>query len=313
MRRNKVQLYAVSVVYLLKWGVNVKEFIEIVELLKASYLYVLIQALVMFVIGLIIARIASSTLVKVLQHKMTAHGQLFVKRSVFYGILALVTFSVLDNIGIDLSILLGAAGIFTVALGFASQTSASNLISGLFLMIERPFSITDVIRVNDVTGEVISIDLLSVKLRTFDNLFVRIPNESMIKSAVTTLTKYPIRRADLKIAIAYKEDIEKVRELLLELAGKNLICLEEPAPVFILTGFGSSSIDIQFSVWSRRENFLTLKNSMYVDIKKAFDQQGIEIPFPHVSLYTGTATTPFPLTNTGSSKVIEDEQVERKN
>ncbi|WP_353615511.1 mechanosensitive ion channel family protein [Colwellia sp. PAMC 21821] len=219
------------------------------------------------------------------------------KRSIFYSILVLVTFSALDNVGIDLSILLGAAGIFTVALGFASQTSASNLISGLFLMIERPFSITDVIKVNDITGEVISIDLLSVKLRTFDNLFVRIPNESMIKSAVTTLTKYPIRRADLKLGIAYKEDIEKVRKILLDIAAKNLICLEEPAPVFILTGFGSSSIDIQFSVWARRENFLALKNSMYTDIKNAFDQQGIEIPFPHVSLYAGTATKPFPLTN----------------
>jgi len=273
----------------------VKEFIAFIELLKASHLFAFIQATLLFIIGFIIARVLSSAVVKIFQHKMTAHGQLFLKRTVFYFILVLVTISALDNIGIDLSILLGAAGIFTVALGFASQTSASNLISGLFLMIERPFSITDVIRVNDITGEVISIDLLSVKLRTFDNLFVRIPNESMIKSAVTTLTKYPIRRADLKIGIAYKEDIEQVRNVLLDIATKNLICLEEPAPIFILTGFGSSSIDIQFSVWARRENFLTLKNGMYMDIKKSFDELAIEIPYPHVSLYTGTATTPFPV------------------
>ena len=271
------------------------DFIAFIELLKASPLFALCRALLLFVIGFIIAKLISTAVVKVAKHKMTAHGQLFLKRSVFYSLLVLVTVSALDNIGIDLSILLGAAGIFTVAIGFASQTSASNLISGLFLMIERPFSITDVIKVNDITGEVISIDLLSVKLRTFDNLFVRIPNESMIKSAVTTLTKYPIRRADLKIGIAYKEDIERVRKILLDLAAKNLICLEEPAPVFILTGFGSSSIDIQFSVWSRRENFLALKNSMYTEIKNAFDQQGIEIPFPHVSLYAGAATTPFPV------------------
>ncbi len=246
-------------------------------------------------------------MVNLVKHKMTAHGQVFLKRTIFYGILVLVTISALDNIGIDLSILLGAAGVFTVALGFASQTSASNLISGLFLMIERPFSITDVIKVNDITGEVISIDLLSVKLRTFDNLFVRIPNESMIKSAVTTLTKYPIRRADLKIGIAYKEDIEKVREILMGIAAKNLICLEEPAPIFILTGFGSSSVDIQFSVWARRENFLALKNAMYIDIKSSFDQQGIEIPFPHMSLYAGTATTAFPLASVTehSNKVDE--------
>lgn len=271
------------------------DIIAFIELLRASPLFALCKAILLFIIGFIIANLLSTAVVKLAKHKMTAHGQLFLKRSVFYSILVLVTISALDNVGIDLSILLGAAGIFTVAIGFASQTSVSNLISGIFLMIERPFSITDVIKVNDITGEVISIDLLSVKLRTFDNLFVRIPNESMIKSAVTTLTKYPIRRADLKIGIAYKEDIEKVRKILLELAAKNLICLEEPAPVFILTGFGSSSIDIQFSVWSRRENFLALKNSMYTEIKIGFDQQGIEIPFPHVSLYAGSATTPFPV------------------
>jgi small-conductance mechanosensitive channel len=291
---------------LLKKRDFVKDIIAFIELLKASHLFAFIQATLLFIIGFIIARLISSAIVKVCQHKMTAHGQLFLKRTIFYGILILVTISALDNIGIDLSILLGAAGIFTVALGFASQTSASNLISGLFLMIERPFSITDVIRVNDITGEVISIDLLSVKLRTFDNLFVRIPNESMIKSAVTTLTKYPIRRADLIIGIAYKEDIEKVRHILMDIAAKNLICLEEPAPVFIITGFGSSSIDIQFSVWAIRENFLTLRNSMYIEIKNTFDQQGIEIPFPHVSLYAGTATSPFPLSSTSNDSDKSD-------
>ena len=289
------------------------DIIAFIELLKASPLFALCKAILLFIIGFIIAKLVSSAVVRIAKHKMTAHGQLFLKRSIFYSILVLVTISALDNIGIDLSILLGAAGIFTVALGFASQTSASNLISGLFLMIERPFSITDVIKVNDITGEVISIDLLSVKLRTFDNLFVRIPNESMIKSAVTTLTKYPIRRADLKIGIAYKEDIEKVRKILIDLASKNLICLEEPAPVFILTGFGSSSIDIQFSVWSRRENFLALKNSMYTEIKIAFDQQGIEIPFPHVSLYAGTATAPFPLSSRVSDKKPLNTDVEGSN
>jgi len=289
------------------------EFIAFIDLLKASHLYALIQAALLFVIGFIIARLLSSAVVNLVKHKMTAHGQLFLKRTIFYGILILVSISALDNIGIDLSILVGAAGIFTVALGFASQTSASNLISGLFLMIERPFSITDVIRVNDITGEVISIDLLSVKLRTFDNLFVRIPNESMIKSAVTTLTKYPIRRADLKIGIAYKEDIEKVRAILMAIAAKNLICLEEPAPIFILTGFGSSSVDIQFSVWSRRENFLTMKNEMYMEIKKTFDQQGIEIPFPHMSLYAGSATTPFPISSIdGKTEKLDKSQLTDK-
>jgi small-conductance mechanosensitive channel len=279
---------------------------EFFNMLKASHLYTLTQALILFVVGYFIAKALSSAMERIVSKKMTTHGVFLLKRTVFYTLLGLFVLSALKHIGIDLTILLGAAGIFTVAIGFASQTSASNLISGIFLMIERPFSIGDVIKVNDILGEVISIDLLSVKLRTFDNLFVRIPNESMIKSAVTTMTKYPIRRADLKLGIAYKEDIEKVRDLLLKIAEKNVICLEEPAPLFILTGFGSSSVDIQFSVWSRRENFLALKNEMYQNIKKTFDEQGIEIPFPHISLYSGSASKPFKVVTNENTRSAAD-------
>ena len=155
----------------------------------------------------------------------------------------------------------------------------------------------DTIRVGTTTGEVLSIDPLSVKLRTFDNLFVRIPNESLIKSEVTTLTRFPIRRADLLVGVAYKEDLKKVRAILEEVADKNPLCLEEPKPRYIFQGFGASSLDIQFSVWAKRENFLDLKNSIYDEIKTAFDEQGVEIPFPHVSLYTGSVTEPFPVKN----------------
>ena len=270
---------------------------EFFNIFITSHLYTLIQALILFVSGYLIAKAISSAVAKVAEKKTTKHGLFLLKRTTFYTLLGLFTLSALKHIGVDLTILLGAAGIFTVAIGFASQTSASNLISGLFLMIERPFSIGDSIKVDDILGEVISIDLLSVKLRTFDNLFVRIPNESMIKSAVTTMTKFPIRRADLKFGIAYKEDIETVRAVLLKIAEQNVICLEEPAPLFILTGFGTSSVDIQFSVWSKRENFLMLKNQMYQNIKKTFDEQGIEIPFPHVSLYAGSRSKPFDVVN----------------
>jgi len=268
---------------------------EMINLIQTSFLYVLFQAVLLLIIGYILGRIFSGIVAKIVDNKMTTHGKFLLKRTVFYIILALFALSALKHAGFDLSILLGAAGLFTVALGFASQTSASNLISGLFLMVERPFSISDIIKVSDITGEVISIDLLSVKLRTYDNLFVRIPNESMIKTPVTTLTKFPIRRADIKVGIAYKEDIERVREVLLGIAAKNVICLDEPAPLFILTGFGDSSVDIQFSVWAKRENFLELKNSMYQQIKKTFDEQGIEIPFPHLSLYSGSETKPMPV------------------
>ncbi|MFW5927484.1 MAG: mechanosensitive ion channel family protein [Wenzhouxiangella sp.] len=254
-----------------------------------------VRALTLVAIGVILASLASRLTVRMLRRRMTVHGKQILRRAVFFAILGIFIAAALAELGFSIGVIMGAAGVLTIAIGFASQTTASNLISGLFLIGEHSFEVGDVIRVGNTIGEVLSIDALSVKLRTYDNLFVRIPNESLIKSEVTTLTRFPIRRLDLQLGVAYKEDIDRVREVLMQVADENRLCLDEPAPLFIFTGFGESQLDIQFSVWARRENYIPLKNSITAEIKKAFDQAGIEIPFPHRSLYAGEATGPFPV------------------
>lgn len=263
--------------------------------LTEERIFAAVQALLLLIAGFVVAKLLSGALARVLGRYLDHHQTILLRRGVYYLVLILFILSALHSLGFNLSILLGAAGVLSVAIGFASQTSASNLISGLFLIGERPFSVGDVITVGNTTGEVLSIDLLSVKLRTFDNLYVRIPNEQMIKSEVTTLTRFPIRRLDLKIGVAYKEDIARVREVLQTLAERHPLCLDEPAPLFIFLGFGDSSIDLQFSVWAKKENFLDLKNGLQEQIKRAFDEAGIEIPFPHLSLYVGSVTDPLPI------------------
>jgi small-conductance mechanosensitive channel len=255
----------------------------------------LLRAVLILVIGLLAARLVAAAAGRTVGARMGKQESMLARRFVFYGLTGLTLAMTLNELGFQLSVLLGAAGILTVAIGFASQTSASNLISGLFLIAERPFVVGDVITVEGQTGEVLSIDLLSVKLRTFDNLYVRVPNESIIKARVTNLTHFPIRRADLKIGVAYKEDLPRVRRILMRVADANPLCLDEPEPLFIFTGYGDSSLDMQFSVWGKRENFLELRNRMYLEIKAAFDAEGVEIPFPHRSLYAGEATRPIPV------------------
>lgn len=254
-----------------------------------------LRALIVLGVGLVLARLVAYALRRTFKEPPDPHRAMLIQRGVYYLLLVLFSVAALRELGFDLSVLLGAAGILTVAIGFASQTSMSNLISGLFLIGERPFVVGDLIKIGTTVGEVLSIDLLSVKLRTFDNTYVRIPNESIIKSEVSTLTRFPIRRIDLQLGVAYREDIATVRDLLLDVADQNPLCLEEPRPLFIFQGFGDSSIDIQFSVWVKREEYLTLKNTIQEQIKVAFDEAGIEIPFPHRSLYAGTVTQPFPV------------------
>ncbi|MEZ5524281.1 MAG: mechanosensitive ion channel family protein [Pseudomonadales bacterium] len=255
----------------------------------------MIKAALLVLIGWVVARLASRFFTRFTRFKLNKHQLAIYTRFIFYLLFSLFAITALHQLGFKISVLLGAAGILTVALGFASQTSASNLISGLFLLGEKPFEIGDVLKVDGDTGEVISVDLLSVKLRTFDNLYVRIPNELLIKSKFTNLTKFPIRRIDLVIGVAYRENLQKVIQLLLELTARDARCLEEPQPFCIITGFGSSSVDLQLSVWCRREVFRDLKSELMQAIKQSFDAHGIEIPFPHVSLYSGSQTAPFPV------------------
>ena len=254
-----------------------------------------VRAGITLAIGLFVARFLAAAIFRVTKVPMGLHSAVTLRRLVFYGITIIVFMMVLRELGFSLGVLLGAAGILTVALGFASQTSASNLISGIFLVAEKPFEIGDLIKVGTTTGEVLSIDLLSVKLRTFDNLFIRVPNETLIKSEITNLTRFPIRRLDLQIGVAYKEDIGRVREVLFRVADKYPFCLDQPRPLLIFQGFGDSSLDLQLSIWATRENYLSLRNSIPEQIKKAFDEEGIEIPFPHRSLYAGSVTEPFPV------------------
>lgn len=202
----------------------------------------------------------------------------------YAGLLALGT-TVLVQLGFRLTPLLGAAGILGIALGFASQTSVSNLISGFFIMGEQSFIVGDVIEVGGRTGIVLSIDMLSVKLRTFDNKFIRIPNETLVKSEVVTVTRFPIRRIDVLLGVAYHEDLDEVREILFAAARANPMVLMEPEPVFIFRGYGESSLDLQLGVWATRESWLEVKNAIHFDIKRALDAAGVEIPFPQRTVH----------------------------
>lgn len=208
------------------------------------------------------------------------HAGALIQKILLYGSLIAVLITILLELGFNLGALLGAAGIISVAIGFASQTSLSNIISGIFLYGEKPFAIGDIIKVGQTTGVVLSIDLLSVKLRQFDNQFVRIPNETMIKTEVTNVTKFPIRRLDVNVGVAYDSDITHVITVLKQVADANPFALDDPAAVIIFQGFGDSSLNFMLGAWCDRTQFLDLRNSLMRDIKARFDEEGIEIPFP---------------------------------
>jgi small-conductance mechanosensitive channel len=252
---------------------------------------------IILVVGIVIITIIASVMNKLLPTKMSQQRQMLIKRFVRYTAIVILFLIVISELEINLTAIFGAAGVIGIVIGVASQTSIGNIVSGFFLVSEKPFEIGDLIRIGDKTGTVYSIDLLSIKIKTLDNLLLRIPNQTVISTEVINVTKFPIRRMDIDISVAYKEDLAKVKSVLERIVKRNPLCLDEPEPLIIFKTFGDHGINILLGVWFEKANFLKVKNSIFMEIKSTFDAEGIEIPFPHVSIYAGEATKPFPFVN----------------
>ncbi len=240
------------------------------------------------------------------KRKLSPQANMLLRKSFFYSGSLILLLVILYKLGVERTTLLGTAGIAGIAIGFASQTSVSNIISGIFLVSERPFSVGDQIQIGTTKGIILSIDLLSVKLRTFENQLVRIPNEALIKSEFRNITYFPIRRLDINVGVAYKEDVKRVIAILKELALAHPLCLDEPEPDVRFVNFGDSALEFLYVLWCVKEDFLPLKNQIMIQIKERFDAEGIEIPFPHRTLYTGSVTDPMPI------RIISEQPEDKK-
>jgi small-conductance mechanosensitive channel len=239
--------------------------------------------------GFVVVRILIMLTQRLVMKKSTLQRRMIVKKVISYAGFVIVLMTVLAELGVKLTALLGAAGVVGIAVGFASQTSVANIISGLFLISEKPFTVGDVIRIGGTTGIIQSIDLLSIKIRTFDNLFVRIPNEKILNSEVTNITRFPIRRMDITLQVGHHEDLGRVHKTLQEIARGNPRCLDEPSPLILFSDFKESGIEVLFGLWFTQPDYLALKNSMMKDITARFKAEGISFAYPR-RLVSGDAT-----------------------
>ncbi len=239
-------------------------------------------------IGIPVILLLKRLVSRLVRDRFSPQSEQLIVRAVYYVSVLILLVSVLNEFGFKLSALLGAAGVFGIAIGFASQTSVSNIISGIFLISEKPFVVGDIIEVNGIRGTVESIDLLSLKLRLPDNSYVRVPNETMIKSEVTNATRFEERRVNIQVCVGYKEDLRRVMALLQNIAAAEPLALADPAPVVLLQNFADSGISLLLGVWGKAEHHSDLKNSLMLGVKESFDAHQIEIPFSHLSLLTET-------------------------
>ena len=203
-------------------------------------------------------------------------------------VLVIGIFIVLENTGIHLGALTVFAGAVGVGVGFGLQNIASNFISGLVILAERPITIGDRVEVAGVVGQVQQIRARSTVILTNDNIAMIVPNSKFIDSPVTNWTySDPRVRFRVPIGVAYGSDVNKVREALIAAGQSNSHVLEDPAPSVFLKKFGDSSIDFELVVWSSEMSHRPsrFKSDLNFAIEEKLREAGIEIPFPQRDLH----------------------------
>jgi len=207
----------------------------------------------------------------------------------FGGVFAIGFFIALGILELDgpVKTLLAGAGIIGLALGFAFQDIAENFISGILMMLRRPFRDGDIIETGDFIGTVDHINMRATILRTFQGQMVILPNSEVFKNPITNFSQAGTRRVDVAVGVSYGDDLEKVRRVATQaIESMEGVLREKPVELFY-EEFGGSSINFQIRFWidfDRWPDFLRARSEAIMRIKRAFDENDITIPFPITTL-----------------------------
>ena len=250
-------------------------------------------AVVVVVLFWLIAKVVSSGVKKGLG-KVTDNRAVtnLLSTLVYIALVAVGLFVALGVLNLDKTVtsLLAGAGIIGLALAFAFQDAAENLVSGVTISVSRPFKVGDLVETNGFFGTVEQINLRSTSIRRPQGQLVIIPNSAVFKNPMINYTETADRRVDLDVGVSYADDLERAREVALEavrgVEGRN----EEREPELFYKAFGGSSIDFVVRFWltnAYQGNYLAAQSAAIIRIKQAFDREGISIPFPITTLDFG--------------------------
>ncbi|MCY0965215.1 mechanosensitive ion channel [Oceanospirillaceae bacterium G-43] len=205
------------------------------------------------------------------------------------ALLALVTVAALSQLGLDttsLVALLGAAGL---AIGLALKDSLSHFAAGVMLILFRPLRVGDYVEVDGVAGSVDRITIFSTRLKTPDNRVVTVPNGNVFGNTMVNYSEEPTRRIDLIIGISYGSDLLKAKQILIDMVENHPLILQDPAWRVAVSELADSSVNFVVRPWVKAEDYWTVRFELIESIKLKFDEEGIEIPFPQMTVHLDKA------------------------
>jgi len=245
----------------------------------------ILRIIVILAVAVLIAKSLTINLKRGLRDKVSEDQVEIMTKVVYYGIIIIAVLAVLPTLGINPSGLLVAGGIAGIVIGIASQSVVSNLISGLFLIIERPMKIGQAVNIAGIAGVVEDIRIISTTLRTFEGLYVRIPNEKVFTTNITNYVEYVARRLEYIVGIRYSDDADKAIGIIQNLHEKHLLTLKNPTPDIFVDNLGDNAVNIIVRIWVPTTEWYGIKKELLWKIKTALEDEGIEIAFPQRTVW----------------------------
>ncbi len=259
-------------------------------------LFTILVTILIIVVGFVVAHAVRIVIIKYIGSRLPPDTRKSLGRTVYYGMIAISLLSALGYSGVDLSGLFLAGGIAGIVIGFATQSLFSNLISGIFLHIDKPMKIGDPVLITgklpDVAGVVVEVTTLSSRFRMFDGTYVRLPNSDVFLSEIRNFSGAAARRIELTVGVAYKEDANKVINMIRKNLSETSMVLVEPAPDIYVNDLGDSSVNINVWCWVPFSEWFEMKKQLIAQIKALLDANGIEIPFPQRVVYLSKQEQP---------------------
>lgn len=197
-----------------------------------------------------------------------------------YAVLVVTIVAVLNQFGVQTASIITVIGAAGLAIGLALQGTLSNVAAGIMILILRPFHAGDYVEAGGAAGTVQEVGLFGTEMATADNIYINVPNAAIIGSKIVNYSRYPERRLDIPVGIAYGSDIDQALAVLREMAANETRVLADPEVQARVTELGDNSVNLILRLWVKSEDYWAVKFDFTRQVKLNLDAAGIEIPFP---------------------------------
>ncbi len=245
----------------------------------------IIISLAILIIGcLIVKRIVKNIENEKIFKRANKTVRTFLKHIFAVALYSIVAVSVVSILGFNMSALSAVIASCGLTIGLALQGGLSNIAGGIMLVIFKPFEIGDYVETPDVSGTVVDIGLFYSTLTTPDNKKVVVPNGMISNNVITNYSAHDTRRIDFDFSIAYSANIDTARKVLYACARADEKILTDPLPQVLIVSHNDSGITIRLRVWVKTADYWDVYFPMYEQVKRSFDEYGVEIPYPHLNI-----------------------------